>query len=105
MEEEDPRYRRAVEVPRHGGGPTSWRSCALEEVDPCHSHAMEEEEPVAMVPRHRRGSRWRRDAGAHRRQALTLLQQQRPLESASRQSSVTLVKLQQQLVTGELQQQ
>jgi hypothetical protein len=75
----------AVDVPlRGGGGPalpsrygggSPWRR---------RTHAVEEEEPIAVAPRHCRGSGGRRDVGALGRQALEELQQQRPLENSSR---------------------
>jgi hypothetical protein len=95
MEEEDLHHRRAVEEedPRchrimkeedlcHGGS-TAWRRRTHTAAAPWRSRtcAVEEEEPTTMVPRHRRGSRGRRDAGTRGRHALKELQQQRPLES------------------------
>jgi hypothetical protein len=43
------------------------------------THAVEEEEPAAMAPHNRRGSGGKRDAGAHGRQAIGELQQQRTI--------------------------
>jgi hypothetical protein len=69
------------------------------------THIVAEEEPIAVAPRHCRGSGGRQDADALGRQALGELHQWRPLESPSRRTATTLGELKQQLVVGELQQQ
>jgi hypothetical protein len=87
VEEEDPRCHRIMkEEDLCHGGSTAWRRRTHTAAAPWRSRtcAVEEEEPTTMVPRHRRGSRGRRDAGTRGRHALKELQQQRPLESYRR---------------------